>query len=387
MQARRDTLATFDIYQAALPSLQVDYQPIVNPPLWELGHVGWFQDWWLGRNPLRHVGCTANPNVARAAARRSNADALYDSSRVPHENRWTLPLPDASATRADLAQQLDHSLSLLDQADDDNPGTLYFFRLVLLHEDMHHEAAVYMTQTLDLDHPDERWWPRTLPAQRQDLRFEPSTWTLGNAQAGFVFDNELGLHSVAVGACRIDSRAVNWAEYIAFIDAGGYTDARLWSPAGWRWLQGTQRHGARDLRRGDHLSHAASDWQQRRGSRWQGVNPLAAASHLNLHEAQAWCRWAQRRLPSEAEWERAAIEQPEAFHWGQVWEWTASPFSPYPGFTAHPYRDYSQPWFDGRPVLKGASHATQPRMQHPRYRNYFSAERCDVVTGFRTCAL
>ncbi|MBS1221228.1 MAG: Serine/threonine kinase, partial [Proteobacteria bacterium] len=99
----------------------------------------------------------------------------------------------------------------------------------------------------------------------------------------------------------------------------------------------------------------------------------------------AWCCWAGRRLPTEAEWEAAAMTQ-AGFEWGQVWEWTASRFLPYPGFVAHPYRDYSAPWFGDRYVLRGASRATSPRMAHPRYRNFFLPERNDVPNGFRSCA-
>ena len=112
-----------------------------------------------------------------------------------------------------------------------------------------------------------------------------------------------------------------------------------------------------------------------------------AACHLSFFEAEAWCRWAGRRLPSEAEWERAACTGHPTFRWGDVWEWTASAFAPYPGFEAHPYRDYSAPWFDGRPVLRGASFMTQPRMRHARYRNFFLPQRNDVPAGFRSCAL
>jgi EgtB-related family protein len=122
-------------------------------------------------------------------------------------------------------------------------------------------------------------------------------------------------------------------------------------------------------------------------ARLEKAPPQQPAAHVTRHEADAWCRWAGRRLPTEAEWERAAVTQPQAMRWGDVWEWTASPFAPYPGFEAHPYRDYSAPWFDGRPVLRGASFMTQPRMKHPRYRNYFPAYRNDVPAGFRSCAI
>ncbi|MBL8352119.1 MAG: SUMF1/EgtB/PvdO family nonheme iron enzyme [Burkholderiaceae bacterium] len=111
-----------------------------------------------------------------------------------------------------------------------------------------------------------------------------------------------------------------------------------------------------------------------------------AACHLSGFEAEAWCRWAGRRLPTEAERERAAIGRPDGFRWGQVWEWTASPFAPYPGFRPHPGGDDSAPWFDGRPVLRGASFMTQPRLRHPHYLDFVAAHRNDVPAGFRSCA-
>jgi iron(II)-dependent oxidoreductase len=377
--SRRDTLATFAAYERALPGLRVPLRPEFNPPLWELGHVGWFQSWWLARNPQRALGTAADPVAPRRPAGRAGADALYDSSRVPHDSRWTLPLPDAMATRDDLSQQLQQTLALLRDAGEDD-AALYFYRLALLHEDMHHEAALYMAHGLGVAIDDARWLPQPLPPPGPALHFDAAGWQLGSAGPGFAFDNELQSHPVHMPAFGIDAQAVRWAEFLPFVEAGGYADARWWTDEGAAWLRQSGAVAPRDLRRD------GNTWLQRRHGAWQALDQRLAASHLNLHEALAWCRWAGRRLPTEAEWERAASTAGAAFRWGDVWEWTASAFAPYPGFTAHPYRDYSAPWFDGRPVLRGASHLTQARMRHPRYRNYFTAARNDIAAGFRSCA-
>jgi EgtB-related family protein len=180
---------------------------------------------------------------------------------------------------------------------------------------------------------------------------------------------------VALAAFEIDAQVVRWAEYLPFVEAGGYRQARWWTPAA-----PAAPDAPRYLRR-----DGARWWAWRRGA-WTPLDVAEPACHLTAHEAQAWCAWAGRRLPTEFEWECAALTRPEAFAWGDVWEWTASPFVPFPGFQPHPYRDYSAPWFDGRPVLRGASFMTQPRMRHPRYRNFFEAHRSDVPAGFRSCA-
>ena len=376
--ARDDTLATFADVEAALPALQVPLRPELNPPLWELGHIGWFQAWWIGRNPARADGVDADPEVPRRPS--GIDDTLYDSSRVPHDSRWSLPLPDAAATRDALAAQLQETLTLLAVSGADD-RSLYFFRLALLHEDMHHEAALYMARGLDLPIEDPRWQPRPLPEPPPPLRFEPGPWQLGRgAAAGFSFDNELEGHQVLLPAAEIDAQVVRWAEYLPFAEAGGYADARWWTAEGWRWRTERGLEAPRFLRR------EGGRWQVRRFARWQPLDLREAACHLSLHEAEAWCLWAGRRLLEEAEWERAACTRGAAFRWGDVWEWTASPFRPYPGFRPHPYRDYSQPWFDGRPVLRGASHLTQPRLRHARYRNFFPAGRHDVPAGLRTAA-
>lgn len=377
---RADTIATFEVYRRGLPDLQVPLRPEFNPPLWELGHIGWFQAFWIGRNPERVLGERASPDAQRGAAGRAEADALYNSSLVPHDSRWQLPLPDAEATKDDLARQLDEALALLQVAGPDDDA-LYFFRLALLHEDMHHEAALYMARGLGLPIDDPRWAAHALPDPGAALTFEASTWRLGSDPGtGFAFDNERPACTVALPDFEIDRQAVRWAEYLPFVEAGGYTQAGWWSEVGARWLVEQAQELPRYLRR------AGSTWEQWRHGRWQALDLREAACHLTLHEAAAWCRWAGRRLPTEAEWERAACTATADFRWGDVWEWTASAFAPFPGFEPHPYRDYSAPWFDGRPVLRGASHCTQPRMRHPRYRNFFTATRNDVPAGFRSCA-
>ncbi len=378
--SRRDTLAGFAALQAALgPVPAVPYRPSLNPPLWELGHVGWFQERWIARNPQRHRGADADPDAALRPARRGNADALYDSSRVPHVERWQLPLPDAEATRADLAAQLEATLQALPAAGDDR--SLYFHRLVLFHEDMHHEAALYMARGLDVATSDARWQPPVLPPARLALPLAALAQPMGSAGPGFAFDNEVPPCTQRSEPARIDSRVLNWAEYLGFAEDGGYSRAAHWTAAGWAWLQ---RSG---LRWPLYLRREGGTWLQRRGGQWRVLDLAQPAEHLSLHEAQAWCRWAGRCLPTESQWQQAADGAgPDApFHWGAVWEWTATAFGPWPGFKAHPYRDYSQPWFDGRPVLRGASYLTQPRMRHRRYRNFFGADRNDVAAGFRSC--
>ncbi|PKO30230.1 MAG: hypothetical protein CVU36_09750 [Betaproteobacteria bacterium HGW-Betaproteobacteria-9] len=379
-ETRARSLALFDAYEDALgPGLSVPCTPELNLPLWELGHIGWFADWWLARNPQRHLGVNADPqaprNPARQAARGVDADALYNSSLVAHDTRWQLDLPDADAVRADLAASLGDTLALLADAPEDDTG-LYFFRLALFHEDMHAEAAVYMAQTLGFD-PLLHLPADTTTVQRpKALRVAATDCTLGRSGPGFAFDNELGAHAVSVGAFEIDAQPVTWAQFLPFVEGGSYVQRQFWSAAGSIWRLSQERRAPRYLRQ------TPQGWEQQVFGRWQPLDPAAPASHLTAFEAQAWCAWAGRRLPTEAEWAVAA--QDAGFEWGSVWEWTASAFAPFPGFAPHPYVDYSRPWFDGRPVLKGASPATVPRVRHPQYRNYFTPERNDIFAGFRS---
>jgi len=378
LAARRRTLALADDVQAALGTAYpgVPYAPQLNPPLWELGHVAWFQEWWIARNRQLALGVACDPDHARPPALLPQADAWYDSSRVAHRSRWELPLPHAEGTRDYLDGTLAQTLELLGglppDADDD---MLYFFRLVALHEEMHAEAATYMAQGLGIPLRGSGA-AQELPESRE-LELPARRFRIGSGAHGFAFDNELQGHEVALEAFAIDSQAVSWARFLPFIEAGGYERPEWWSEAGRAWLAGQPE------RLPAHLRLHGSSWQQRCAGQWLPLNPAHAAVHLSLHEAQAWCRWAGRRLPTEAEWECAALTL-AGFSWGQVWEWTASAFEPYPDFVAHPYRDYSAPWFGSRRVLRGACPATSPALAHARYRNFFEPHRNDIFSGFRS---
>ena len=349
---------------------RVPYHAGINPPLWEYAHVAWFAEWWV----LREARWTARGELATArASMLPGADRWLDSSRVAHADRWTLDLPPGDEIR-DYARAV-HAAVLAKLA---GAGDLYPFRLALFHEDMHGEALTYMRQTLDYAAP----WPLALPAvgARGDAAMDGGEFVQGSRQGdGFVFDNEKWAHRVRLAPYRIARACVTNAEYAAFVDAAGYREPRWWSDEGLRWLHQARIDHPQRWRR------LRNDWQCRWFGAWQPLPADAPVCHVSAYEAEAYCRFSGRRLPSEAEWECAALQR--AIDWGKsVWEWTSDAFRPYPGFAADRYRDYSQPWFATHRVLRGGSLATQPRMTHPRYRNFFLPDRRDIFAGFRTCA-
>lgn len=387
MDARNHTLYLLSHYEQALGASQfkVPLRPELNPPLWELGHIGWFQEWWLGRNLQRDLGRRGDSLATRLASIEPQADRWWDSGQVAHDSRWGLDLPDLAHIKTYLLNTLESTLELLEKATDEDQA-LYFYRLALFHEDMHGEALIYMGQTLGL--PLGLSMPGPGPV-REPLLVPATRWQLGSGEGGFTFDNERQAHEVQVPEFEIDAQVVSWAQFVEFVDDGGYDRPELWQPPGWQWLQGkAASEGRRGPRYVEQIGVASGAVMQTRFGKSMRMLAGQPAMHLSWWEADAWCRWAGRRLPAEVEWEVAAHQAARrGFRWGDVWEWTGTTFHAYPGFVADPYRDYSAPWFGTHKVLRGASFATRARMKNPKYRNYFLPHRDDIFAGFRSCAL
>ena len=366
------TLQVFDAYVAA-GALHVPYKEELNPPLWELGHLGWYQEFWIGRNTQRSVGLRYTDAVPRMPSLQAHSDSWYDSSTVSHASRWHLPLLDADACKAYLAATLKQTLALLAAAAPSDDA-VYFYRLVLLHEAMHLEAAVYMAQALGVplghlpDTINTIAGRAGITCSTGQLSIQNTAWTLGSsACSGFVFDNELGAQTVQLAAFDIDAQPVTWGAYLAYVRGAGCALPRY-------------------VRLASGVAQGPIAYEQQVFGQWQTVDLQQSAVHLCYADVLAYCAHVGRRLPTEAQWECAAMTQ-AGFAWGDVWEWTATTFAPLPGFIAHPYRDYSEPWFHTRPVLRGACNATQPMLRSPKYRNYFMPQRTDIYAGFRTCSM
>ena len=354
-------------------SIEVPRLAIVNPPLWELGHIAWFQEFWLHRGGDFHA-----PSLL------THADRWYDSSRVAHDTRWTLDLPDLAATRAYADAVLARSLAML-QADAPGDERAYFAQLAAFHHDMHNEAFSYTWHTLGFAMPAKT---KSSPLPRGDIALPAATIALGSPPGGgFIFDNEKWRCEVVLPDYAIACAVVGNAEYREFVAAGGYARRALWSDEGWAMREQLGLEHPRYWRRETGPGENGG-WQVRRFDAWLPLPETEPVMHVSAFEAEAYCRWAGRRLPTEAEWEHAARSAPERFDSGRVWEWTASRFAPYPGFAADPYQEYSAPWFvEHHRVLRGGSFVTPARLQRPSFRNFYQPDRADPFCGFRTCAL
>jgi len=303
---------------------------IVNPPRWEAGHVGWFQEFWCLRGGSQE-GRSILPN----------ADALYNSATVPHDSRWSLPLPSYADTIAYRDEVLDRVIANLGNSDP------YFVELAVRHELMHAEAFHYTRQTLGYPAADSQ----VAVSSEGDRAFAGGVFRMGAKPGeGFAFDNEKWSHPVVLEPFRMARRPVTYGEYRRFREPLYCKDGRV-----------------------------------RRFDRWVPIRHDEPVRHVSWHDAKAYCEWAGRRLPTEAEWEFAALNGLENI--GHVWEWTASAFLPYPGFLRDPYKEYSEPWFATHKAVRGSSFASPPGFAHPRFRNFYMPDRADLFIGFRTCAL
>ena len=393
----------------------------VNPLLWEIGHVGWFHEHFILRQEFGY-----EPLLERG-------DSLYNSIAIAHETRWDLPIYSLEEIKSYLGQV---QKILVDRL---GPGVAdarksFLYQFTTFHEDMHDEAFIWARQTHGYP------TPTFLPdGPKENLSYDkgshsgdvdiPGGWfQVGSPpEADFLFDNEKWAHDTYVAPVRMARAPVTNREFASFVSDEGYNRKEFWGEDGWLWRRKTKTMHPIYWR-----LEANSKWQLRRFDRWLDLPPNEPVIHVNWYEPNAWCRWANRRLPTEAEWEFSATmrEGPGGltkaqYPWGNnapssaranldgynlgpvdvvacpagdsfwgcrqmlgnVWEWTADTFGPFTGFSPDDYKEYSEPLFGNTKVLRGGAWTTRSRMARPTYRNFFGPERSDVFAGFRTCAL
>lgn len=395
------------------------HSPLMSPLVWDLAHVGSQEELWLVRD------------VGGMAPLRPEIDRLYDAFEHSRSARPSLPLLDPAESRAYLGEVRAKALDILDRVPLEGSPLLergFAFGMIVQHEQQHAETML-ATHQLRVGEPvlhAEPLDPAVLRSGAVDLPREvhvpAGTCTMGSSVEPWALDNERPAHEVHVPGYWIDTVPVSNAAFAQFVEDGGYDRPEWWSAAGWAH------------RREAGLS-APKHWRIEDGRWWRTrfgvVEPVPGnepVQHVSYHEAEAYARWAGRRLPTEAEWEKAARHDPgtgrsRRFPWGDedptdrhanlggtalrpapvgsypdgasplgvrqlmgdVWEWTSSGFHPYPGFRAFPYREYSEVFFGGDyKVLRGGSWATDAAACRGTFRNWDHPVRRQIFTGFRT---
>jgi gamma-glutamyl hercynylcysteine S-oxide synthase len=343
--------------------------------------AGWYQDYWIARHVQRQRGERCDARAPRLAGIEPMAESWLARDTAP---------PTPEQLRSYLAETLDITLDLLESVDDggeDSDNALHFYRMGLLHEDRLGET---LTQRLLIGAPPAR-------PERDALWMPGQRWMLGSEQGkvrgGLVPQAERWAHEVLLPEFEIDAQPVNWARYAEFAEDGGYDRADLWTEAGWAWLQREGRRAPRNVEQIQGGVLVLRGFGKSRGlQRAPAQQPVL---HASKYEAQAWCRWAGRRLPTEPEWELAASSgASRGFVWGDVFEWVAGSARSWcdeaamPGnIDAVPDVNVNDGGVASHAVLRGASYASRSRWAHPKARRFARPERDSMFSGFRSCAL
>ena len=408
MDARNRSLAWLTAFEAVAPAaVSALNLAAFDPPAWWVGQAAWFQEYWTSRFPQRGRGAAADPSGVRLRSIDPLVDAWFAPLALSHRERWAHRTAFTSGLREYLGATLDTTLELLEKTEDSDAG-LYFFRLALLHEDRISETLTAMARAMPAGQgagvrvgmgvaaeqaAGQEVIALSVPVaparvRREPLGFGPSKAWLGTvaeawrASAGLVPDNELPGFEVEVPDFSIDAQAVCWAEYAEFAVDGGYDEPKWWSAEGWQWVMDQGRRAPR------HVEQLAGGVLVRSQGRMQQVPSGQSVLHVSWYEADAWCRWAGRRLPAEPEWALAVAQsQARGFVWGDGFEWVSGTARAWPGQLEGPARLDAVPLPAGWRVLRGASVATVPRLRHPGGRRFAAPDKDAMFCAFRSCAL
>ena len=384
VDARSRTLAWLAAFGQTRKGWDVPRQHDANPPLWALGYIAWHAEWWCLRG-VRQLDRGGVPvPVAVDPSRLDGADEWFDPDRIGPDERWEIVLPDVAVVKQYASDVLDGVLRRLALLPDDADLTLYPFRRALFLEDGQAENLAALLQALGLaPAAPVAPGPGASVAHAGTLHFPGGRFKQGWSDPdGYAQPDELPPQPTYVPAFEIDAALVSNAQFLEFVEDGGYENPAWWSAAGRQWLMTQERSAPRYWSR-----HPESrNWMVERFGTLRTLNPDEAVRHVSLFEAQAWCGWAGRRLPVEAEWELAALQN-RGLQWGTLREWTASPYEPYAGFAASPSDGELVASFGTHQAVRGTTFVSSLRQRHVRARVALLPENDFAFVGFRTCSM